>query len=413
MGMVSPFILIGKRILQTLCQDGVDWDDDISDDLKQQWRRWRDDLIKLKELKIPRCYKPEEFRKVKSIELHHFSDASQNGYGQCSYLRQVSEEGQVHCALVMSKSRVTPLKPITVPSKVVLGYISNEAKRFHVFVANRVQLIKDHSSTEQWKYVESAQNPADPASRGLYVKELIEHSLWWNGPKFLWELDYDANLPFVNVNVQENDPEVKRISSYKIQTKENTSILPRLEYFSDWHRAKKAVALCLRLQRRFKKPGRTVKEELAKNKESKYTPPSVTELVEAESEIIRQVQTEAFQKVKQDLQCANDNEDVSKRNKTLRKVSCIYSLDPFIDKNNILRVGGRMRHAEFAASNKHPAILPKDSHITEMIVCYYHRKVLHQGRGITLNELRASGYWIIGGSSVKDLNLHPHLHAVG
>ncbi|XP_037794178.1 uncharacterized protein LOC119589654 [Penaeus monodon] len=246
----------------------------------------------------------------------------------------------------MSKSRVTPMKPIAVTrleltaavvavrisfmlkkelryqeikeffwtdSKVVLSYISNEAKRFHVFVANRVELIKDHSSTEQWKFIESAQNPADPTSRGLYVKELIEHSLWWNGPKFLWEPDYDAKLPFVNV--QEKDSEVKKISSYKIQTKKNTSILPRLEYFSDWHRAKKAVALCLRLQRRFEKPGRTVKKELTKNKESKYTPPSVTELVEAESEIIRQVQAEAFQKVKQDLQCANnDNEDTSKRN---------------------------------------------------------------------------------------------------
>ncbi|XP_047473555.1 uncharacterized protein LOC125028204 [Penaeus chinensis] len=435
MGMVSPFILIGKRILQTLCQDGVDWDDDISDDLKQQWRRWRDDLIQLKELKIPRCYKPDEFRKVKSIELHHFSDASQNGYGQCSYLRQVSEQGQVHCALVMSKSRVTPLKPITVPrleltaavvavrmssmlkrelgyqelkeffwtdSKVVLGYISNEAKRFHVFVANRVQHIKEHSSVEQWKFIESAQNPADAASRGLYVKQLIEHSLWWNGPNFLWEPDYNANPSFVNVNVQENDPEVKNISSYKTQTKESTSILPRLEYFSDWHRAKKAVALCLRLQCKFKNPGRaTVNKELTENKESKYTSPSVTELVEAENEIIRLVQNEAFQKVKQDLQCGNnDNEDASKRSKTLKKASYIYSLDPFRDKNNILRVGGRMRHAEFAAINKHPVILPKDSHITEMIVCHYHRKVHHQGRGITLNELRASGYWIIGGSSV-------------
>ncbi|XP_047483301.1 uncharacterized protein LOC125035146 [Penaeus chinensis] len=435
MGMVSPFILIGKRILQTLCQDGVDWDDDISDDLKQQWRRWRDDLIQLKELKIPRCYKPDEFRKVKSIELHHFSDASQNGYGQCSYLRQVSEQGQVHCALVMSKSRVTPLKPITVPrleltaavvavrmssmlkrelgyqelkeffwtdSKVVLGYISNEAKRFHVFVANRVQHIKDHSSVEQWKFIESAQNPADAASRGLYVKQLIEHSLWWNGPNFLWESDYNANPSLVNVNVQENDPEVKKMSSYKTQTKESTSILPRLEYFSDWHRAKKAVALCLRLQCRFKNPGRaTVNKELTENKESKYTSPSVTELVEAENEIIRLVQIEAFQKVKQDLQCGNnDNEDASKRSKTLKKASYIYSLDPFRDKNNILRVGGRMRHAEFAAINKHSVILPKDSHITEMIVCHYHRKVHHQGRGITLNELRASGYWIIGGSSV-------------
>ena len=72
-------------------------------------------MCKLDQLRVPRCYKPENFDKVERVELHHFSDACQEGYGQCSYIKLISKTGQVHCALVMAKSRVTPLKTITIP----------------------------------------------------------------------------------------------------------------------------------------------------------------------------------------------------------------------------------------------------------------------------------------------------------
>ena len=130
-------------------------------------------------MKIRRCYKPNDFGKLKTIEVHHFSDASVDGYGQCSYLRLVDDKNRVHCSFLLGKARVTPLKPVTIPrleltaalvsvkvsqtlqeeleydemneffwtdSKVVLGYINNDARRFHTFVANRVQQIRDHTS---------------------------------------------------------------------------------------------------------------------------------------------------------------------------------------------------------------------------------------------------------------------------
>ena len=62
----------------------------------------------------PRCFKPEGFGEVKTVELHHFSDASTEGYGQCSYLRLIDEKDQVCCSFVMGKVCVTPLKPITI-----------------------------------------------------------------------------------------------------------------------------------------------------------------------------------------------------------------------------------------------------------------------------------------------------------
>ena len=109
LGLVAPFILVGKRILQELCRDGVGWDDEVPDDLRPQWEKWRAELPVLESLRIARCYKPQKFDVVKNVELHHFSDACQNGYGQCSHLRLVDDKNRIHCSLAMRKSRVTPL----------------------------------------------------------------------------------------------------------------------------------------------------------------------------------------------------------------------------------------------------------------------------------------------------------------
>lgn len=86
--------------------------------------------------------------------------------------------------------------------------------------------------------------------------------------------------------------------------------------------------------------------------------------------------------------------------KAMRKSSLIRKLDPFLDDDGILRVGGRLTESSIPYDVKHPVILPKKGHITNLILCYYNQLVKHQGRGITQNEIRSSGYWIVGGSSV-------------
>lgn len=223
LGLVASFILVGKRFLQELCRDGVVWDDEVPDDLRPQWEKWRAELPVLESLRIARCYKPQKFDVVKNVELRHFSDSCQNGCGQCSYLRLVDDKNRVNCSLAMGKSRVTPFKPITIPrleltaalvsskiscvlrkeleyapmkeifwtdSKTVLGYINNDARRFHVFVGNRVQEMREQSSPNQWHYVETKSNPAHIASRGAGAQELIDNPLWWNGPEFLKRLGF-------------------------------------------------------------------------------------------------------------------------------------------------------------------------------------------------------------------------------
>lgn len=158
LGFVAPFLLIGKKVLQEMCRQGTGWDDPLLGELQPMWECWKSDLANLEKIRIPRCYVPADFGHVLRRELHHFSDASTYGYGQCSYLRHLKEDGRVHCALVIGKSRVAPIKVITIPrleltaaivsveasnilkeelgltdideyfwtdSKVVLGYISN------------------------------------------------------------------------------------------------------------------------------------------------------------------------------------------------------------------------------------------------------------------------------------------------
>lgn len=64
-----------------------------------------------------RCVKPPGFGHVVEARLHHFSDASENAYGTASYLVMVHEQGEAHCSFVMGKSRVAPLKQVTVPKR--------------------------------------------------------------------------------------------------------------------------------------------------------------------------------------------------------------------------------------------------------------------------------------------------------
>ncbi|XP_042887995.1 uncharacterized protein LOC122263572 [Penaeus japonicus] len=81
-----------------------------------------------------------------------------------------------------------------------------------------VQYIRDRTSPEEWKYINSVQNPADAASR-VCVKNLINHSSWWNGPNFLWEPTFRADLSSEKIILKENDPEVKNVSSHKTSSK--------------------------------------------------------------------------------------------------------------------------------------------------------------------------------------------------
>ena len=115
LGFAAPFVLPVKRLLQQLCKDKVGWDEEIPREVLDAWERWLNDLPKLVNISVPRCFKPSHSAELGCIQLHHFADASFDGYGVVSYLRFTDMENGIHCSLVREKSRVAPIKPTTIP----------------------------------------------------------------------------------------------------------------------------------------------------------------------------------------------------------------------------------------------------------------------------------------------------------
>lgn len=360
-----------------------------------QWESWLSDLENLQKLQIPRCFAPENLGTIRRTELHHFSDASSHGYGQCSYIRVVSED-RVHCSLVIGKARVAPTKVVTIPrleltaavvfsaissmlkeelelkidqeyfwtdSQVVLGYINNEARRFHVFVANRVQRIREATDPAQWHYIDTNQNPADHASRGLKVAELIS-SDWLTGPKFLWERDI---TPKPTSELLVGHPEVRTTQVLQTNAVKEEHFLDRLKRFSKWHTTVNVVARIQQLGKRVKTAELMWKTSLM---------------------LVKLAQNDAF---KEEIRTLSHGK--------LPHSHQLFQLDPILQ-DGILRVGGRLKQASLPLDLKHPVSLPRDGVITRLILGYCHEKTQHQGRGQTLNELRANGYWVVGGSKV-------------
>ena len=169
------------------------------------------------------------------------------------------------------------------------------------------------------------------------------------------------------------------------------------------------IALCLRLKSKFqrrevKNPGKPVKRSRAEVEKSvlRVTMP---EFQDAEKTIIRCLQYEHFYEELQilcDLNVTNGETNrgqARRRNQVLRNSSSLYKLDRCVDQDGLIRVGGRIRRANVPVDMKHPVITPRISHLTELLIEHHHVKVNHMGRGMTHNELRQSGYWLISGSS--------------
>ena len=336
------------------------------------------------------------------MELHHFSDCSNIGYAQCSYVRLTENYDNVHCSFLMGKARVTPIKPVKIPrleltaalvsakiskmlqrelkydnvtnifwtdSRIVLGYIKNEARRFHVF------------EVSQWRHVTFADNPADCSSRGLSPAELTDHCTWLQGPDFL----RNNKLPSDDAH-----------ADYTLHP-----VLAYLESVSDWHPAKRVIAVWLLWKQKLRNAIEQTHPASVKITQRHVLVDTAT-LQNAEFEIVRNVQAECFSeeiKILRYLKSKSSSVDgttARQRNKYLKGTSSLYRLDPFLDDQGIMRVGGRIRRVANNPSFNHPMILPRKHHITNRIIRHFHKHVQHQGRGMATNEVRSNGFWIVG-----------------
>lgn len=272
----------------------------------------------------------------------------------------------------------------------VLKYIKNETSRFRVFVANRVSEILRMSSSSQWRYVPTTCNPADLASRGVKVESFLQDEMWMYGPSFLlqpkeaWPVD-----PYDLGQLTAGDPEVK-VSAIVSVEQEKDAVSCLINRSSSWTRLLRVMAWILRLKALLLNI-RKRKEATAQSASSEgqhkdinmcrgYL--SLEEIKNSELEIIKFCQR---QKYSDELSCLQKGESVKSN-------SHIYKLNPISD-DGVLRVGGRLSKAAMPEESKHPAIIAKDLHISDLIIRHIHEAVGHSGRNHVLSKLRQR-YWI-------------------
>ena len=440
LGFLAPVILPAKLLLKELCKEQHGWDEDVGEKHAEHWRKWIEDVTHLSNFRVNRCLKPLDLGCTAAAQLHHFSDASEYAYGTVSYLLLENTEGKKHCAFLMGKSRVAPLKLITIPrleltaavvavkvdkmlqqelkiplqqsifwtdSTTVLRYIDSETARFKTFVANRIVLIREATKPSQWKHVRTTENPADQASRGLKAKNLVQGGTWINGPNFLLNSESDwPEQPDRKEESLPNDPEVKnKVTVNAIKVKEDMEPLNELiNYYSDWHKLKRSVAWILKVKETLWKLKEERKELLQTIHQTEKDPEkqkskleqhmkkykrtigkkslTLDDLVAAESEIIRCSQRQQFREEVKTLQ----------KSRQLSRSSQLFKLDPILQ-DDTLRVGGRLNKSAMPENAKHPVILSKHSRVATLILRDIHQRTGHCGRSYVLAQLRRK-YWI-------------------
>ncbi|XP_041446045.1 uncharacterized protein LOC121402990 [Xenopus laevis] len=272
-------------------------------------------------------------------------------------------------------------------SKTVLGYICNTSRRFFLYVANGVNRIRQVTHPDQWVYVPTEQNPVDYASRPTQTVHL-QNSIWFSGPSFLYHTDREElgntaeNHPLIE---PEADPEIKpTVASFNTKASDTFLHSHVFERFSNWVSLCKTIARLIHVAKSFQKEPSKVQ-----CRGWKCFPEKVNseEISQSKATIISSVQHQYFKK---EYTCVSEH-------KALPKQSRLNKLSPVIDRDGLMRVGGRLSFAALTEHEKQPVIIPHDHHIAKLIVKHYHNKVAHQGRHITEGAIRAEGFWILGG----------------
>lgn len=441
-GFLAPFTFTAKYILQELSKLNCGWDDRISNAYHLKWQQWLIGLQQMESYRIDKCIKPKGFGEIASAQLHNFCDASEIGYGVVTYLRLTNAENVVHTAFLFGKARVAPLKKMTLlrleltaamlavkvekmlntelqiplmksvfwsDSTSVLKSITNDTKRFQTFVANRIGVIRELTNINQWRHINTKANPADYASRGMTAEVFLKHDVWISGPQFLsgTEEEWPHSLGDLGP-VSHDDPEIKRekVTVNVIQTTEPNAINILIHFFSTWTKLQRTVAWLLRLKIFLEHLRNKRKEVTANIQDKEKDQVKQEEMIEREMKAFKSsmgVQKLALEDLKSSetaiVQCCQAysfQEEVvilQSESKSIKRQSSIFKLDPRLDQG-LLRVGGRLSKMAMAEETKHPAILPKNHHVSRLILEHIHRQIGHSGRNHMLLVLQQK-YWIL------------------
>ena len=393
LGLLSAVTIKARVALQNIWRSKqYDWDDPLPEEMNGLWSRLFEEVKRLQNIEFPRCLRPERYSGTS--ELHVFADASASAYGAAAYLLS-STSHDPGVRLISAKARVTPLRQTTTPrlelmaalvgsrlaktiydefknkpssvtlwsdSEIVLHWLFSESAVLKPFVGVRVAEIQSTWDPQAWRHVPTELNPADDLSRSITVEEV--NGRWMNGPPFL-KKPKDVWPPNIRVNI-EDDPERKK-AKFVGAVNVVAPVLNASDY-SSWTKLTRVTAYI----QRFVSNMKAIRVDRAELKTSPLEP---WEIEFAERYWIHIAQKSLV--------------DWNER---------FQDLAPFI-RDDIIRVGGRLKRSQLHYEQIHPILLPADHHISTLIMEDAHKRVFHAGCKRTLSESRQQ-FWIVRGRSL-------------
>lgn len=303
-------------------------------------------------------------------------------------MRSCGKHGNTTIRLACARSRVAPLKTVTIPrlelcgalllarlyrevkdalgitpdklvlwcdSTIVLHWIKTPPYLLKTYVANRVAEVREVTNPETWRHVGSEDNPANALSRGQLPRAFLQNKTWFEGPR--WLKGSESEWPN-EVTQLIQVPELRKNTCLMTVSNE----LEMFKKHSSFSKILRIIAYCLRWRRN-----------------SKHVSTLTTaEISEAEIRLLKLLQATEF----------TDELRVIKENKILTGRSRIVSLSPFADENGLIRVGGRLQKAQLTFSQRHPILLPSRHWLTDRIIRETHERYHHVGIQSTLHFLR-------------------------
>ncbi|XP_078051918.1 uncharacterized protein LOC144478073, partial [Augochlora pura] len=215
LGLLGPVIILAKILMQELWKSKLDWDESVPQSIHTAWTNYVQQLPCLNSFQIARKVL---ITQATCVQLHGFADASECGYGACIYFRSTDNKGRTISRLICAKSRVAPLKTVSLPrlelcaalllaklyratisrlklnfskvrfwsdSIITLYWLRSSPHKLKTFVANRVSEIQGITGSTNWRHVPTKDNPADYISRGQMPEEFVSNVVWLYGPEWL------------------------------------------------------------------------------------------------------------------------------------------------------------------------------------------------------------------------------------
>ena len=414
-GFISPITVQFKLCVQETCKLKLNWDEIVGVELAEKWTKLLKNCADFTPLIVTRHYLGEKnLSDAVKLQLHGFCDASGKAYAGVVYIRALFKNGEILTSFVASKSKVAPIRlkeeNVNTPRlelraclllsklmKSVLNaftdynfndifcwsdsidcifWICSQGKVWERFVQNRVNQIRKIEREAKiepvWKYCPGPENPADIPSRGDNLNDFGIREKWLHGPSFLIQPPEQwPRMPAISTNTMLIDSSAEDVSVITAVVKKDNSIDELIDKKSFYSFAKLIVVTVYVL--RFIN---NIKLAIQK-KEKSFGEISASERKSAKNLWLKHEQADITNKQFDQLQ---------------------HALGAFRDEDGVIKLKGRLEYADLPMAAKFPILIPKTSHLGDLIIRDAHIDVLHYGMKDTLTQVR-SEYWLVQGRS--------------